>query len=128
MDIYEALKTKVSWKKRTYFVWRHDLQYDQGAEKNSEERMMEILDVKTLNEYKKWERSSQYLSLLNLFLETKFANDLESIYTTTQQKAIDGDEKSIKLLMDIQKQITSFNKKNNQPSNMTSAYDDLELE
>lgn len=128
MDIYEALKT-VSWKKRMYFIWKHDLQWDQDAEKHTEESLIKVLRVKSLNEYIKWERSGQYLQLLNLFLETKFANDLEQIYSSTQQKAIDGDEKAIKLLLDIQKQITAFNKENNKKpkEEASSVYDDLEL-
>ena len=127
MDIYEGLK-QVSWKKRIYFIWRHDLQYDQSAEKHTEESLIKVLRVKTLNEYTKWERTPEYLGLLNLFLETKFANDLEQIYITTQQKAIEGDEKAIKLLLDIQKQISSFNKANNKKlKEESSAYDDLEL-
>lgn len=128
MDIYEGLK-RISWKKRMYFIWKHDLQYDQSAEKHTEESLIKVLRVKTLNEYTKWERTPEYLGLLNLFLETKFANDLEQIYTSTQQKAIDGDEKAIKLLLDIQKQIAAFNKANNKKSKVeeSSVYDDLEL-
>mgnify|MGYP006922131404 CR=1 FL=1 len=128
MDIYEALK-KLNWKKKAYFVWRHDLEFDKTREKNSEERMCEILKVKTLNSYIKWENSAEYLRLLNLYLETKFANDLEQIYATTQQKAVEGDEKAIKLLLDIQKQISNFNKDNSKKNyaEKESVYDDLEL-
>ncbi|MBE1557028.1 hypothetical protein [Sporosarcina limicola] len=127
MDLYEKLKT-VSPKKKTYFINRHDLQFMVDAPKKTDEELCKILDVKTLSTYVKWERSPQYLELLNLYLQTKFANDLDRIYTATQEKALEGDEKSIKLLLDIQKQIRLFNKENNvKKTDNSNAYAELEL-
>lgn len=129
MDIYEALK-ELSWKKRMYFDWKHDLSYNQNKEKESEEEIMRKLQVKSFNEYVKWERTPQYLRLLSLFLESKFANDLEKVYKMTAERAVaeDADEKSIKLLLQIQKEIRTFNKaaSNTKPSTADS-FDDLEL-
>ncbi|MGI2326427.1 hypothetical protein [Planococcus sp. YIM B11945] len=129
MDIYEALKG-LSWKKRMYFCWKHDLSYDQNKEKETEEKLMSKLGVKSFNEYTKWERTPQYLQLLSLYLESKFANDLEKVYKNTAERAVaeDADEKSIKLLLQIQKEIRAFNKaaSNVKPSDSNS-FDDLEL-
>lgn len=113
-----------------YFDWRHDLSYNQNKEKESEEEIMRKLAVKSFNEYIKWERTPQYLRLLSLFLESKFANDLEKVYKMTAERAVadDADEKSIKLLLQIQKEIRTFNKaaSNTKPSTSDS-FDDLEL-
>ncbi|MTD30117.1 hypothetical protein [Planomicrobium sp. YIM 101495] len=129
MNIYEALK-EVSWKKRLYFTWKHDISYNQTKEKETAEEIMDKLQVKSMNEYIKWERTPQYLQLLSLYLESKFANDLEVVYTNTAERAKeeDADEKSIKLLLQIQKEIRSFNKaaSNVKPSDSNS-FDDLEL-
>ncbi|MCJ7841765.1 phBC6A51 family helix-turn-helix protein [Lederbergia sp. NSJ-179] len=131
MDIYEELK-KLSYKKQTYFRWRHDLEYDKRKEKHSEQELCRILGVKTLNEYIKWEQSAQYRELVNLVLETKFANDLEEVYKVTSEKARQGDEKAIKLLLDLQKRISEVNKanrskQNNKSDEQESAFNDLEL-
>lgn len=131
MDIYQALK-KYSYKKQMYFKWRHDLEYDKRREKHTEEELCNILGVKTLNEYIKWEQSAQYRELVNLVLETKFANDLEEVYRVTAEKARQGDEKSIKLLLDLQKRISEVNKANRSKQNdksdgQESAFNDLEL-
>ncbi|MDJ0331722.1 hypothetical protein [Planococcus sp. S3-L1] len=129
MDIYEALKL-LTWKKRMYFNWKHNLFYNQNKEIQTEEQLMEKLQVKSMNEYIKWERTPQYLQLMSLFLESKFANDLEVVYTNTAERAKDenADEKSIKLLLQIQKEIRSFNKaaSNVKPSE-SNQFDDLEL-
>ncbi|MFP3356750.1 hypothetical protein R0K17_05255 [Planococcus sp. SIMBA_143] len=130
MDIYEALK-QLTWKKRMYFNWRHNLFYDQSKGNQTEQEIMDKLKVKSLNEYVKWERTPQYLQLLSLFLESKFANDLEKIYINTAERAKEenADEKSIKLLLQIQKEIRTFNKaaSNTKPSKSEDEFEDLEL-
>lgn len=129
MNIYEAIK-ELSWKKRMYFEWKHDLSYNQNKIKETEEEIMRKLGVKSFNEYTKWERTPQYMQLLSLYLESKFANDLEVVYRNASEKAKEdnADEKSVKLLLQIQKEIRSFNKaaSNVKPSDSNS-FDDLEL-
>ena len=127
MDIYKALE-EVPYKKREYFKWKFDL-YINRTEELSEEELCKKLDVKTLNHMRKWEKSSEYLMLTNLYLESRMANDLEQIYQVTAGKAIEGDEKAIKLLLDLQKQIRAFNKeaKVTLPQEEINTYDDLEL-
>lgn len=126
--LYERLK-KLPWKKEVYFKWRHDLEYRKHHEKKTEEEVIKALRVKTLNEYIKWETTDEYLELVNLALATRFAQDLEKAYVATADKARNGDEKAIKLMMDLQKHITAVNKQNNKTfkKNDTSAYDGLEL-
>lgn len=126
--IYERLK-ELSWKKQIYFKWRHDLEYFKEHDKKTEEELMEALKVKTLNNYIKWETTDEYLELVNLVLATRFAQDLEKAYTATADKAQEGDERAIKLMMDLQKHITAVNQENNKAyeKNDNSAYDGLEL-
>lgn len=130
MDIYQALKS-LNWKKRMYFNWRHNIFYDQSKGLQTEQEIMDKLKVKSMNEYIKWERTPQYMQLLNLLLESKFANDLERVYNMTAERAVaeDADDKSIKLLLQIQKEIRAFNKaaSNIKPSESEDKFDDLEL-
>ncbi|WP_223553412.1 hypothetical protein [Lysinibacillus sphaericus] len=130
MDIYKALEA-VPYKKREYFKWKFEL-YVNRTEELSEEALCQKLDVKTLNHMKKWEKSSEYLMLTNLYLESRMANDLEQIYQVTAEKALTGDEKAIKLLLDLQKQVRAFNKESKttkvyEPIENDGAYDELEL-
>lgn len=127
MDIYEALKT-LSPKKRTYAIWRFDLEYDKTKEKNSVERMCEILGTKTLSEYIKWENSIEFMELMNLYLQTKFANDLEEVYSVTVDKAKEGDVQSVKLMLQLMKEIKSFNKESSSKKpDESNVFDELEL-
>lgn len=132
MDIYEAIK-KLSPKKATYFKWRFDLEYDKRKEKHSPERLAEVLGVKTLNEYTKWENTQEFLELTNIVLQSKFANDLEQAYSAISEKARTGDEKAIKQMMDLQKQIRAFNesikvKRKEQNNEHENLFADLELD
>lgn len=129
MDIYEALN-KLSWKKKEYFLWKFNLYVLKNGDEISEEDLCKKIQVKSLAYMKKWEKSPEYLQLVNLYIESQIANDLEQIYRVVSEKALTGDEKAIKLLLDLQKQVRTFNKeiktvhKQQQESN---PIDELEL-
>lgn len=128
MDIYQALRETISPKKRQYFVNKHGLYYQIGTPIKTDEEMCKLLGVKSLSEYKRWEGTQEYNRLLQLYLQTKFSDDLEKIYIATQKKATEeNDEKAIKLLLEIQKQIRLFNKENNKKTDNVDIYDGLEL-
>ncbi|MEK4628710.1 hypothetical protein MKZ17_10935 [Solibacillus sp. FSL R7-0682] len=130
MSIYEALNN-VSWKKKEYFLWKHDLFV--FKDKPSEEELCKKINSKSLSHMVKWEKSAEYLSLVNVYIESQSGKDLEDIYAIVKEKALTGDEKSIKLLMDIQKQSREFNKsvilsqKNNEKEQEKDKYSELEL-
>lgn len=129
MDIYEALN-KLSWKKKEYFLWKFNLYVLKNGDEISEEDLCKKIQVKSLAYMRKWEKSPEYLQLVNLYIESQIANDLEQIYRVVSEKALTGDEKAIKLLLDLQKQVRTFNKeiktvhKQQQESN---PIDELEL-
>ena len=129
MNIYDALN-KLTWKKKDYFLWKHDL-FVLRTEPMSEEELCKRLKVKTLSHMRKWEKTSEYLALVQLYIESQSAKDLEDIYKIVREKALDGDEKSIKMLLDLQKQARTFNKtviSSSAPQQDTSnPYDELEL-
>lgn len=129
MNIYDALN-KLTWKKKDYFLWKHDL-FVLRTEPMSEEELCKRLKVKTLSHMRKWEKTSEYLALVQLNIESQSAKDLEDIYKIVREKALDGDEKAIKMLLDLQKQARTFNKtviSSSAPQQDTSnPYDELEL-
>lgn len=128
MDIYEALN-KLSPKKKAYARWRFDLEYNKEREKHTPERLCEILGVKTLSEYIKWENSLQFLELTHLYLQTKFANDIEDVYLAVVENAKSGDTQSVKIMLQLQKEIRQANElKNKKKSKDDDMFDDLEFD
>ncbi|HWJ80191.1 MAG TPA: hypothetical protein VNR61_19170 [Niallia sp.] len=125
MDIYSQLN-KLPWKKKEYFLWKFKL--NMYSTDKSEEELLRILDLKSFASMRKWERSPEYLTLVNLYIESQIAKDLEKVYQVVQEKAITGDEKSIKLLLDLQKQVRAFNKEvKPTKQHESNVYDELEL-
>lgn len=124
MDIYEALNN-VSKKKKEYFLWKFKL--NMFATDLSEEDILRKLEIKSFASMRKWERTPEYLTLVNLYIESQIAKDLEKVYRVVQEKAITGDEKSIKLLLDLQKQVRAFNKEVKPKQSDSNVYDELEL-
>ncbi|MED0665312.1 hypothetical protein P4T04_03175 [Bacillus badius] len=106
MNIHEALKS-VSYKKQEYFKWKHDIRFNREVPPKTEEEFLKTIGNKTLNSFKQWERSQEYKGLLLLLLESRVANDFDEIYKIVSDKAKEGDEKSIRLFLSMQKDIQS---------------------
>ncbi|MFJ3386771.1 hypothetical protein [Lysinibacillus sp. NPDC086135] len=126
MNIYEALNT-VSWKKKEYFLWKHNLSVLREIPL-TEEELCKLIKSKSLAYMKRWERDESYHALVNIMIESQAGKDLEDVYSIVKEKALTGDEKSIKLLLDLQKQVQQYNKQANKGKQTTNTYDDLELD
>ncbi|MDN4070856.1 hypothetical protein QYF50_23405 [Paenibacillus vini] len=109
MNIYEALRG-VPNKKRLYFQWKFNLNFDQTKKPKNESDFLKMVGNSTLNGFIAWEKSEEYRNLVAILLNTRFDTDLEEIYDSLSVKAKDGDEKSIKLLLQIGKEIKGFAK------------------
>lgn len=109
MNIYEALRS-VPDKKRLYFQWKFNLNFDQTKHPKNETEFLKMVGSKTKNGYIAWEKSEEYRNLVAILLNTRFDTDLEEIYDSLSVKAKEGDEKSIKLLLQIGKEIKGFAK------------------
>ncbi len=110
MNIYEALKQLKGWKKAEYFKWKHDIRYDQTLPQKSEEEFLKLTGNKTMNEFIKWERTAEYKQLLAIYLDSCIANDLDSIYKKVSELAKTGETQSVKLFLQLQKDINSYAK------------------
>ncbi|WP_217581060.1 hypothetical protein [Lysinibacillus sp. GbtcB16] len=128
MDIYSALN-QVSTKKREYFLYKHDLFVLKG--KPSEEDFCKSIQVKSLAYMKKWEKTEEYRQLVSILIESRIAEDIENIYYSLREKAITGDEKAIKLLLELQKTTKEYQKPSTGlhvvEEKKNSAIDELEL-
>lgn len=127
MNIYEALNT-LTWKKKEYFLWKHNLSVLREIPL-TEEELCNKIKSKSLSYMKKWEKTEEYHALVNLYIESQAGKDLEELYAIAKEKASVGDEKGIKLLLDLHKQVQVYNKQANKGKQSTSnTYDELELE
>lgn len=106
MNIYEALNN-VIFPKQEYFKWKHNIRYDKTLPIKSEEEFLKYVNRKSLNGFIKWEKSNEYKQLLVIYLESLIANDLDAIYKVVREKALTGDPQSVKLFLQIQKDISS---------------------
>lgn len=107
MNIYDALKV-IDPKKALYFQYKFpELRYDQIKPLKTEEDFLRLVERKTMNPFYKFEKTQEYKNLLMLYLDTKIADDFEDIYNIVVKKSKEGDEKSIRIFLTLQKDIQS---------------------
>lgn len=133
MNIYEALE-HVPKLKAEYFKWKHDIRFDRRNPKKTDEEFLKSVDKKTLNSFVKWEKSSDYKQLLAIYLDSCIANDMDEIYKIVSEQAKTGDAASVKLFLQLQKDISgnaknaiSIFEKNDEESEVEEEDDGLEL-
>lgn len=96
-----------------YFCWKNNL--DSRKEKYSglsEEEFRKRF--KAVNEHweflQKWEKSLEYQEWYALYLQYKAKQDFIQMYEAVREKALKGDEKAIKLFLQLQKELKKINK------------------
>lgn len=105
MNIHEALK-QINPQFAEYMRFKFpDLRYYQDREIKTEEEFLKTVNRKSMNPFLKFEKTGTYKNLLMLYLDSKVADDFEDIYHIVSEKAKDGDEKAIKIFLQLQKEI-----------------------
>ena len=105
ISITEALKY-ITPKKASYFKWKFGIGYKDSLNNMTWDEFTDTYGItKNKNEYEKWERTPEYNYLVNIYLNNQAANDLLETYNIVREKAKTGDEKQIKLMLELQKQI-----------------------
>jgi hypothetical protein len=105
LNIYEVLN-EINWMKASWFKYKFpDLRYDQSKPLKTEEDFLRLVGRKSTNAFLNWEKTNEYKSLLMLYLETKVSDDYMEIYDIIVSKAKEGDEKSIRIFINLQKDI-----------------------
>lgn len=131
MNIHEALKN-TEWRFAEYFKYKFpDLRYDQSRPLKTEQDFLNLVARKSMNPFYKWEKSQQYKNLLMLYLDTKIADDFEEVYRIVSDKAKQGDEKAIKLFLQLQKEVSTMAKlssKSFESIEEETEVDDLQLD
>ncbi|ABO48924.1 conserved hypothetical protein [Desulforamulus reducens MI-1] len=104
-DLEEAL-SKISEKKRKYFRFKFNIPFQGRPMKQTTlEEICKYIGVRNLQYFDDWEATDEYKNLVNIYLNSKTANDLLEIYNSVSEKAKQGDAKAIDTLLKLQKEI-----------------------
>jgi hypothetical protein len=109
MNIYDVI-AKLSFPKQQYIKYRFNLWYDR-EKTMTEEEFLKTVNKKTMNSFHKWEKTDEFKHIASLVLATKTAHDLIDVYEVVREKALKGDEKAVKLLLTLQKEIEQHKQK-----------------
>lgn len=105
LTINEAL-SQIPFHKAEYFRYKFpDVRYDQSRQCLDEEQFLLRVGRSTIYTYHRWEKSAQWRTLVALYLESKMANELLEMYQAVKDNALKGDEKAVKLYLQLGKEI-----------------------
>ncbi|WP_273484732.1 hypothetical protein [Desulforamulus ruminis] len=120
--------SKVNVKKRKYFRWKFNIPF--GGREMQQKTIEEICKytmVKNPQYFDDWEKTDEYKHLVNIYLNSKAANDLLDIYNSVSEKAKQGDTKAIDTLLKLQKEIQANIKQAKRKEKDIADDDGLEL-
>jgi len=110
MNIHDALKS-VAWDRAEYFKYKFPaVRFDQTKEEKTVEDFLKVVGKKTMNPYLRWEKTQEYKALVSLMLQGRSADDLQEIYSVVTENAKTGDDKAVKLFMQLTREIDVYAK------------------
>lgn len=112
--IHKALE-KVDWRKRSYFMRKFQIRTAKNAHilTMSDEEFLKWADRKSMIVFQNWEQTDEYFELYMLYMKGKMQRDLETVYDIVSEKAKQGDEKSVKLFLQLHKDMAQLQKSMN---------------
>ena len=103
--------------KRTYVYYKFpDLRKLDHGKEYTEEEFLNMVGRKSLDAYLYWEKSTEYNMILALYLQSKVIADIYEVYEVVKDNALTGDDKSVKLLLTLNKEINSIVKQSKELS------------
>lgn len=112
--IHKALE-KVDWRKRAYFMRKFQIRTAKNAHilAMSDEEFLKWADRRSFTVFHNWEQTDEYFELYMLYMKLKMQRDLETVYDVVSEKAKQGDEKAVKLFLQLHKDMTQLQKSMN---------------
>ncbi|MBE2919785.1 hypothetical protein HPK02_13385 [Anoxybacillus flavithermus] len=116
--IHKALE-KVDWRKRAYFMRKFQIRTAKNAHilAMSDEEFLQWADRKSMIVFQNWEQTDEYFELYLMYMKGKMQRDLETVYDVVSEKAKQGDEKAVKLFLQLHKDMTQLQKALNRTNN-----------
>lgn len=100
---------KLNYYKQVYFRWKHGLKtIERDYSQYTEDEIVENFFKGNRNKFetmKLWEGTEEYADLMMTLLKEKIHNDITEVYDVVLEKAKTGDEKAVKTLLLLQKEI-----------------------
>ncbi|WP_339171205.1 hypothetical protein [Anoxybacillus sp. FSL W8-1294] len=112
--IHKALE-KVDWRKRAYFMRKFQIRTPKNKHiiSMSDEEFLKWADRKSMTVFHNWEQTDEYFELYMTYMRGKMQRDLETVYDVVSEKAKQGDEKAVKLFLQMHKDMTQLQKSMN---------------
>ena len=109
--IHKALE-KVDWRKRAYFMRKFQIRSPKNAHilNMTDEEFLKWADRKSMIVFHNWEQTDEYFELYMLYMKLKMQRDLETVYDVVSEKAKQGDEKAVKLFLQLHKDMNQLQK------------------
>ena len=109
--IHKALE-KVDWRKRAYFMRKFQIKTPKNAHilTMSDEEFLKWADRRTMTVFHNWEQTDEYWELYMLYMKGKMQRDLETVYDVVSDRAKQGDEKAVRLFLQLHKDMTQLQK------------------
>lgn len=109
--IHKALE-KVDWRKRAYFMRKFQIRTAKNAHilAMSDEEFLKWADRRSFTVFENWEQTDEYFELYMLYMKGKMQRDLETVYDVVSEKAKQGDEKTVKLFLQMYKDMNQLQK------------------
>ena len=105
MTLEDALKN-VPIKRRAYFRYKFGIKFQESHRTiKSDEEFLSCVKMKSMLSLLRWENTEEYRTLVAIYLQGKYGNDLLEIYNSVSEKAKKGDPKSIEILMKLQTEV-----------------------
>ncbi|ASA96510.1 hypothetical protein CA592_06520 [Anoxybacillus flavithermus] len=131
--IHKALE-KVDWRKRAYFMRKFQIRTAKNAHilNMTDEEFLKWADRKSMIVFHNWEQTDEYFELYLMFMKLKMQRDLETVYDVVSEKAKQGDEKAVKLFLQLHKDMAQLQKSMNRAQTKQAEVqededDDLEI-
>lgn len=100
---------KLNYYKQVYFRWKHGLKtIERDYSQYTEDEIVENFFKGNRHKFetmKLWEGTEEYADLMMTLLKEKIHNDITEVYDVVLEKAKTGDEKAVKTLLLLQKEI-----------------------
>ncbi|WP_240371487.1 hypothetical protein [Anoxybacteroides rupiense] len=133
MNIHKALQ-KIDWRKRAYFLWKFQIRTPKNEHilKMTPDEFLQWAERASFTVFENWEQTDEYWELYMIYMRGKMQRDLEAIYDVVSEKAKQGDEKAVKLFLQLHKDMTQLEKSMNRTNNkkheeVQEEDDDLEI-
>ena len=111
MNIHQAL-SGVDWRKRAYFMRKFQIPSPKNKHilSMSDDEFLQWADRRSMTVFENWEQTDEYQELYMIYMRGKMQRDLEAIYDVVSEKAKQGDEKAVKLFLQLHKDMNQLQK------------------